>query len=384
MRILCWGTYDTSKPRSRILFEGLRNGGVHLIECHADIWHGVKDKSQVRGLRQRMRIGLSWLLSYPRLLWKLIRAPRPDVILIGFPGVLDILLAAPIARARGVPIAWDMFMSLYDTVVEDRQLLRRDGITARLLHRVEGFAIRRATLVFLDTEAHARRVEGLFNLPPGTAGSVWVGAERSFDPHCAAPTNAAEPCPAADGGALFRVLFYGQFIPLHGIETIVRAARLTKDEPIEWQLIGKGQEADRIQQLISAQPLPKLKWEPWIAYECLPRRISGADVCLGIFGTSGKAASVIPNKVFQIVAMGRPIITRDSPAIREMLADSVPCVTLIPPADPEALAGVVRALAAKRSACVHSCHTGLQEKLTPAAIGSQCIALLKNRLALES
>lgn len=380
MRILCWGTYDTSKPRARILIEGLRRNGIEVIERRADIWSGVVDKSQLTGVGRRLSILLRWLLAYPRLAWQLARAPRPDVILVGFPGLIDILVAAPIARIRGIPLVWDMFMSIYDTVVEDRRLLRRRGLSARLLHALERFALRRADLVFLDTQAHARRVENLFGLPPGCAGSVWVGVETEH--FHAAPANPRAPEAGARTTPL-RVLFYGQFIPLHGIETIVQAARLTQDEDIEWQLVGKGQETARIEQLLAEQPLPKVHWETWVDYPQLHQRIAEADVCLGIFGTSEKAASVIPNKVFQIVAMGRPLITRDSPAIREMLADQPPCVSLIETANPPALADAVRNLAAQARP-TQPCHGVLRSSLDAEAIGRQCVTLLKNHLGPES
>lgn len=380
MRVLCWGTYDTGKPRARLLLEGLRRAGVEVEECRADIWRGVLDKSQVRGVGQRLGIGARWLLAYPRLLWQLARVARPDVVLIGFPGVLDMLVAAPIARLRGIPLVWDMFMSTYDTVVEDRRLLRQGSLPARLLHALEGVALRRADLVFLDTQAHARRVESLFGLAAGSAGAVWVGVEiEHFDPASAEPT----PAGATDVSRPLRVLFYGQFIPLHGIETIVQAARLTRDEPIEWQLIGKGQEAGRIQALLAEQPLPKLHWDRWVDYAQLHRRIAAADLCLGIFGQSDKAASVIPNKVFQIVAMGRPLITRDSPAIREMLSDAPPCVRLIPPNDAQALADAVRDFA-RRAGAVPPCHAALRGRIGAEAIGQQCKALLMSHLGLES
>jgi glycosyltransferase involved in cell wall biosynthesis len=382
MRVLCWGTYDTSKPRTRILIEGLRRNGVEVIERQADIWSGVVDKSQIRGVGRRLWIVLRWLLAYPRLAWQLARAPRPDVILVGFPGLIDMLVAAPIARIRGIPLAWDMFMSVYDTVVEDRRLLRRGGLPARLLHALERFALHRADLVFLDTQAHARRVEALFELPTGSAGAVWVGVEiEHFHAEPATPD-------AGKGGQSrttpLKVLFYGQFIPLHGIETIVRAARLTQDADIEWYLIGKGQETARIEKLLAEQPLPRLHWDSWVDYGQLHRRIAEADVCLGIFGTSEKAASVIPNKVFQIVAMGRPLITRDSPAIRELLEDGAPCVQLIPPADPEALAKAVGAIARAHAIAWASCHNALRGKLDPKFVGEQCISLLTNRLRLGS
>jgi glycosyltransferase involved in cell wall biosynthesis len=96
--------------------------------------------------------------------------------------------------------------------------------------------------------------------------------------------------------------------------------------------------------MLDAEKLPSLKWIPWVEYEKLIDWISQADVCLGIFGASGKAARVIPNKVFQILAAGKPLITRDSPAIRELLLPDMDGVTLVPAADAPALADAVREL----------------------------------------
>jgi glycosyltransferase involved in cell wall biosynthesis len=373
MRILCWGTYDVGKPRARLLLKGLRENGATVLECHADIWRGVTDKSQVRGVRRQSGILLRWLLSYPRLAWQLARAPRPDVILIGFPGILDMLVAAPIARLRGIPLVWDMFMSIYDTVVEDRRLLRAGGFAARTLHAVESFALRRADLVFLDTRAHARRIERLFSLVPNSVGAIWVGCETEyFYPRPAVKRE------AMDAAHDLRVLFYGQFIPLHGIDTIIRAARLMRGDPVQWTLVGVGQETARIDALLAEQPLPKVHRTPWVDYAELPSRIAEADVCLGIFGSSEKAASVIPNKVFQIVAMGRPLITRDSAAIREMLEHHPPCVSLVPPDDPDALAAAIRAMIAQRVAA-SPCHTALEGKLDAGAIGHQLLDMMQER-----
>ena len=59
---------------------------------------------------------------------------------------------------------------------------------------------------------------------------------------------------------------------------------------------------------------------PWIAYEQLPAELQRAGCALGVFGTSGKAARVIPNKAFQALACGTPLVTADTPAARELLA----------------------------------------------------------------
>ena len=75
----------------------------------------------------------------------------------------------------------------------------------------------------------------------------------------------------------------------------------------------------------------------------MPREIAAASLCLGIFGTSAKAARVVPNKVFECLAVGRPIVTADTPAIRDALQGQV---AVVPAGAPEALAREIRALLA--------------------------------------
>jgi glycosyltransferase involved in cell wall biosynthesis len=371
-QILCWGTYDTSKPRSRILRDGLKAVGVTLTECHAPIWEHIQDKSQFAGVARRVGLMLRWMASYPLLLWRFLRMPRPDLVLVSYPGVLDVIVLWPLARLRRVPIVWDMFISLYDTVVQDRALLRRNSLAGRLLHAVEGCAIRLADLVFLDTAAHARHVERIYGLEERRCGSVWVGVEPIFFE--AAPLRNVSV--ARQSGPL-KVLFYGQFIPLHGISTIIAAARATREEQIEWRLVGRGQEAPRIRAMLAETPLPLLHWIEWLEYPQLRQALDWADVCLGIFGTSEKAACVIPNKVFQIVAAGRPLITRDSPAIRELLAPAPPCVRLIEAGNAQALADALCEQLHSRQPPVASCHRGAVERFAPSAIGQQCLDMLQ-------
>jgi glycosyltransferase involved in cell wall biosynthesis len=375
LHILRWGTYDTSKPRTRILSEGLRVMGARLRECHASVWEGIEDKSQVRGLLRKLRLLLRWLTRYPGLTWGLLRAPRPDVVLVGYPGVLDVIVAAPVARLRGLPLAWDMFMSVYDTLVLDRQLIHPASLRARLLRGLESFAIRRADAVFLDTEAHARRIESLYGLSAGSCGAVWVGAEVE---QFRLPESAA---PAARASGPLKVLFYGQFIPLHGVDTIVAAARLMSDDDVDWTLIGRGQESDAVRRMLRETPLPKLRWIEWVDYADLKHWIAGADVCLGIFGTSEKAASVIPNKVFHVVAAGRPLVTRDSPAVRELLEPDPPCVYLVRAGDPRALVDAVREHARRTTHAVPDrCHAALAARIAAPAIGRQFMESVAHRL----
>lgn len=374
MRVVLWGTYDTSKPRSRILCRGMRAVGIDVQEIHTNVWESVEDKSQVKGLFSRLRLLTRWAFAYPSLIWRLARAPRPDVLLIGYPGVIDAFIATFVGRIRKIPVAWDVFISLYDTIVEDRRLTQPKSVSARFLHYLERNALHRVDLAFMDTQAHARRIEMLFDLPLGSCGAVWVGTETEHF----APAG-TRPC--RSNNAPLTVLFYGQFIPLHGISTIVEAARILRDAPVQWTLIGRGQEAARIRSMLQADPLPKVQWVQWVDYEKLRDWIADADLCLGIFGTSQKAASVIPNKVFQIVAAGRPLITRDSPAIRELLGPDPGYVYLVPSGKPSAIVDAIqRHLDTESWRSGISCHQESFRMIGYEAIGAQFLDLVQQRL----
>lgn len=375
MKVVMWGTYDTGKPRIRILRDGLRAQGVDITEIHRDIWSDIGDKSSLHGAGKWLKRGLRLLAAYPALAWQYLRAPAHDVVLVSYPGQMDVFIARLLTWLRRKPLVFDWFISAYDTVVVDRRLLSPRNPLAWALWSSEWLAGRIADLAFMDTAAHARRMERLFRLTPGILGHVWVGAEAVFF------ENKPVPGTESNHERHLQVLFYGQFIPLHGIATIVEAARLVREAPIHWTLIGRGQEAARIRMMLEVDPLSNMTWFDWVTYESLPAQLAETDVCLGIFGTSEKAASVIPNKVFQIIAAGRPLVTRDSPAVRELLDDQPPCTRLVNAGDAKALAdAILEHLGCLRTRKAQHCHDDLRARIDPAAIGRQFLAVIARHI----
>lgn len=314
MRALYFGTYDRAYPRNAQVISCLRGAGVEVIEAHSAVWG-----------RHNWSLGLGQLARVARAETRLVRqgAREADVLVVGYPGHFDLTAARRVARRR--PIVFNPLVSLYDTLVEDRGRFRAGTLAAGVVRQVDRIAFARSDVVVADTVAHARFFRERFGLPVDTVEVALVGAEdRLFRPGWRPP------------GA-FHALFVGKLVPLQGIETILAAARLAPEIPL--RVIGEGQ----LDGLLAERP-GHVEHVPWVEYEDLPAVYQRAGCVLGIFGTSDKAARVIPNKVFQGLACGRPVVTGDTPAARELLTDGADAL-LVPPGDPAALADALRRLA---------------------------------------
>jgi glycosyltransferase involved in cell wall biosynthesis len=88
---------------------------------------------------------------------------------------------------------------------------------------------------------------------------------------------------------------------------------------------------------------------------------------------------VIPNKAYQALACGTPLVTAATPAARELLADGESAL-LVPPGDPDALAAALRrfrddVVLAKRLAARG--RAVYEERASEAVLGAQWRALLE-------
>jgi glycosyltransferase involved in cell wall biosynthesis len=288
--------------------------GVEVAEEHVSVWDDVRE-GWAAGPGRALRLAA----AEARLL---ARRPRGfDALVVGYPGHPDL----PAARraARGKPVVFNPLVSLADTLVADRRRFRPGSLPARLLEALDRRAFRSADVVVADTEAHARffaELAGLDEVPVCFAGAE----ERVFRPGWQRPPD-------------FVALFVGKLIPLQGVDTILAAARLAPDIP--FRVVGSGQLAP----LLAGRPR-NVEHLPWVEYELLPDELARAGCALGIFGTTAKAQRVIPNKAFQAIACGTPLVTADTPAARELLEHGASAM-LVPPGDPQALADTVRQLA---------------------------------------
>jgi len=311
-RVLWWGRFDPGYSRNRILQLAFEELGWSIAAFRPRL-------SRLGAIEARLRA----------------IAPG-DLLFVPCFRQRDIAAAARFARRHATPLLVDPLISAWDKQVYERRKFSATSWRGRRLRTREGLLLRRADAMLADTVEHARFFRDELGVPGERVHVVHVGAEEPLF----APGEELPPNRPLD------VLFFGSFIALHGAATIVEAAHRYQGPPVRWTLLGGGPERAALER--AARGLPSVVFEDSIPYEELPTRIRQSDILLGIFGATPKAGRVIPNKVYQALACGKPVVTRHAPAYpAELQADPHGGIRWVAPADPDALAAAVAQLAAR-------------------------------------
>ena len=312
--ILFFGIYDRNYARTRVLQNGFGRNGWEIRECHVD-------PRKHKGLVKYWRLFLLGLQA---------RKEAHDLVLVGFPGQSVVWLARLLF---GPDIVFDAFLSQYDSNVFDRKLYSQNSWRARKDKWLDTWSCRLARKVLLETNEHIEYFVTTFGIPREKFERIWISADDTIF----FPTSVPEE-------ARFTVHFHGMFIPLQGISYIVRAAGILRDEDIHFRIVGRGQEWELIQKLVEELGLKdRIECTGKVPLEKIPGYMAGAQIVLGIFGDTEKTKRVIPNKVYEAMAMGKCVITADTAAVRE-LPGSREALALVPVADAQALADMIRVL----------------------------------------
>jgi glycosyltransferase involved in cell wall biosynthesis len=335
--------------------EGLRQNGVEVIECHDDS---------------------SGLTKYFKLFFKHWKIRRNyDAMVVGFLGQVIIPFAAflnlPfISWRRRKPMIFDAFLSLYDSNVYGRQIVQPGSLKSLFYWLLDWISMRFGDIVLFDTQAHVEYIAKEFGIDPGRMAKIFVGAREDIFRPMAAPGN----------GDKFKVLFYGTFIRSQGIEYILEAAKiLEKDKDVEFLIIGTGQVKKEMLALAEKLDLKNVKYKGFIPPAEIAENISMADVCLGLFGKPAKIQRVIPTKVYECVAMRKPVITINAPAIHELFDEND--LALVKVADSEDLAGMIEKLKNDpnlRNQLAENCYRKYRQFASTKMIGAELIRLILN------
>jgi len=307
IRVCFFPGRESSYVRSRVLVKGLRQAGLIVYDCSHPARNGF-----------RYVIGFSRFLRFKH---------HSDIIFIGFFGQFLVPVVRLFTRKR---IIFDTFLSAYQTLAFDRQSINPCGFRAAIVRIIERLACQQANLCLLDTNQHIEYFVREYSLDRNKFRRSFLGADDSISFEFT-PNKRMDPV----------VQFHGEFQALHGVKFIVEAAKLLPD--VKFRMIGAGKELKSCIDYSKEREINNVDFVPPVPYSQIPKYISAATICLGIFGDTEKTQLVIPFKVYEALALGKPVITADTPAIRELLKHKED-VYLCKPANPHDLASAIRVL----------------------------------------
>lgn len=292
MKVCYFGQFDSEYARNRVLIHALKLKGHNVELCRVSGEN--RSVYRYRSLVSKFRI----------------RCRNADLLLLGTPGYYDIPVAKFTSTVNDIPLIFDAHASLYDTEVLDRQNVSPRSRRAKYYWLIDRIGCELADTVLVDTLETKDFFVSEIGASEGSIRAIPHGTdERVFYPRERVDTNSDSED---------QIWFHGSYIPLQGIEYIVKAADLLEHRDVRFKIVGTGQTYDRVSRIINRLEINNVNRVNWIDYDNLPNEIAKSILCLGIFGTSEKAGRVVPNKVYEYIAMKMPVITGDSPAMRRL------------------------------------------------------------------
>jgi len=345
MKILVTGNYDPEYNRTQILLKGLKNNSnVEVTEFPITSFKNF-DKTEFKKLAQQTDI-----IYLPPFTHESVNK---------------------IKKLTDKPIVFDPLVSKYLTKVFDYQQISKYSPRAYKNYLKDKIPLHKCDLIIADTEAHKNYFAKKFKIDTNKIKVLPIGADiTQFK-----PTNHT-------ANTTFNVGFYGGFIPLQGTTHIIEAAQILQTETdIEFNLIGTGFEWKKAKTLAKKLNLSNINFLGWVAYNELSSKINDFDICLGIFGDTPKTDLVIPNKIYHYAALKKCIITKETPAIKELFTNQDNII--LTDNNPKAIAEQILILKNNRdftNKIAAASHKLITEKYNENKIAQQFINLLNDYL----
>jgi len=185
-------------------------------------------------------------------------------------------------------------------------------------------------------ERGARRVELIPN-----------GADpRMFDPQASGAEFRSQN--GLEGKYL--ALYAGAHGMSNDLEVVLEAASRLRQRPeIAIVLLGDGKEKPALVKRALDLGLDNVHFLPPVPKTDMPQALAAADACIAILKPIPLYATVYPNKVFDYMAAGRPVVLAIDGVIREVI-EAAGAGIYTPAGDAEALANAILSLADDRQA----------------------------------
>ncbi len=235
---------------------------------------------------------------------------------------------------------WNRAKIIYDSHELWTEQGNLSGLTQKFAKRLEGFLIRKTDRVLAANRSRALIMAQMY---PGISipDVIMNCPPREENMHLRTPRKLIEFADAETTGKQKIVLYQGGLSPGRGIENIVGAAEYFQDHII-LVLLGQGPLKEELVRQVHGRGLEKkVFFHDYVPYGDLLDYTASADVGLITYrNTCLNNYYCAPNKLFEYVAVGLPIVACHFPEL-EFFVKEYGIGKLFDPDDPVSIAGAI-------------------------------------------
>lgn len=227
-----------------------------------------------------------------------------------------------LAKLRGAKIITEFYTSKYDQFVNDRKTVKKNSRNAKRLLEIDKRLIRDSDIIIFLNNSEKNYYLSIIDEADSKLKSFTL-------PLCTSPRKRANLPLLTQNNDLLTLCWWGTFIPLHGLDKIIQAAKILNEKGVKYKLYLFGSSEEK--SIPFKKKVDDLGLNDHIEIRNDIMFCDGSlesfltencDFAFGNFGDSQKAKTVMVNKVVEASSMGIPVITQRTRALEEYYEDN--------------------------------------------------------------
>jgi glycosyltransferase involved in cell wall biosynthesis len=308
--------------------------GLEVVRCR--VWGSIN-----RSFFWRTVGFLSFMIS---AFFEGLAQPKVDLVWGTSPPLPQVLTAWVVARLKRAKFLFEV-RDLWPAFAIQLGVLR-NPVLIRLSLFLETFLYRRADRLVVNSPGYIDHLAGR-----GAKRDKIVLIRNGVDPAMFDPTSEGAEFRSKYGlEEKFVALYAGAHGMSNDLTVLLDAAEILRDDSrIRFVLVGDGKEKTGLVLRATEKKLDNVLFHPPVAKHKMAEVLAACDCGIAILKPIPLYATTYPNKVFDYMAAGRPVVLAIEGVIRKVVEEAAAGVA-VPPGDARALAEAVRFLADDPSA----------------------------------
>ncbi len=302
-----------------------------------------------------------------------LRVKKVDLVWGTTPPIFQGPTAWLVARLKGVPFLLEV-RDLWPAFAVAVGVLK-NKLLIRLSEWLEGFLYQHADHVMVNSPGY---VEHVRDRGAKAVSLIPNGADPAM---FEAPDDARAFRQAHGLGDQFVALYAGAHGMSNDLDVVLEAAELLKDnQHVQIVLLGAGKEKQRLMTKAKEHHLENIAFIPPVPKLAMKNALASADACIAILKPIEMYKTTYPNKVFDYMAAGKPVILAIEGVIQDVV-EKAQAGICIQPGDPQQMAAAIKELAKNPRKCRKmglSGKTYVRAHFSRAELASQFTALLNS------